>query len=115
MYFKYFTFIGRERDMEYYNPPPPPQEPPKLLDDLFKKTKALPCIYWLPLTEEDVVKREEQRKERLKMREALRKEEEEAERIRAEKAEKEREERRKAREEERYFCILDDDCPFDFN
>lgn len=31
-------------------------EPPpaKLLDDLFKKTKATPCIYWLPLTNEQV-------------------------------------------------------------
>lgn len=32
-----------------------PEEPPaKLLDDLFRKTKAAPCIYWLPLTEEQV-------------------------------------------------------------
>ena len=31
------------------------EEPPaKLLDDLFCKTKAVPCIYWLPLTEEQV-------------------------------------------------------------
>ncbi|CAF97701.1 unnamed protein product [Tetraodon nigroviridis] len=31
------------------------EEPPaKLLDDLFRKTKAAPCIYWLPLTEEQV-------------------------------------------------------------
>jgi hypothetical protein len=31
------------------------EEPPaKLLDDLFRKTKATPCIYWLPLTEEQV-------------------------------------------------------------
>lgn len=30
-------------------------EPPaKLLDDLFLKTKAAPCIYWLPHTEEQV-------------------------------------------------------------
>lgn len=30
-------------------------EPPaKLLDDLFCKTKATPCIYWLPLTDEQV-------------------------------------------------------------
>ena len=26
----------------------------KLLDDLFRKTKAAPCIYWLPLTNEQV-------------------------------------------------------------
>jgi len=31
------------------------EEPPaKLVDDLFRKTKALPCIYWLPLTDEQV-------------------------------------------------------------
>lgn len=31
------------------------EDPPaKLLDDLFRKTKAAPCIYWLPLTEEQV-------------------------------------------------------------
>ena len=31
-------------------------EPPaKLLDDLFCKTKVTPCIYWLPLTEEQVI------------------------------------------------------------
>lgn len=30
-------------------------EPPiRLLDDLFRKTKATPCIYWLPLTAEQV-------------------------------------------------------------
>ena len=26
----------------------------KLLDDLFRKTKATPCIYWLPLTDAQV-------------------------------------------------------------
>ena len=32
------------------------EEPPaKLLDDLFRKTKATPCIYWLPLTDEQVM------------------------------------------------------------
>lgn len=31
------------------------KEPPlRLLDDLFRKTKATPCIYWLPLTPEQV-------------------------------------------------------------
>lgn len=30
-------------------------DPPlRLLDDLFRKTKATPCIYWLPLTPEQV-------------------------------------------------------------
>lgn len=30
------------------------ESPAKLLDDLFRKTKATPCIYWLPLTNEQV-------------------------------------------------------------
>ncbi|WAR11606.1 ACINU-like protein [Mya arenaria] len=35
------------------------EEPPaRLLDDLFKKTKATPCIYWLPLTEPQIQARE---------------------------------------------------------
>ena len=29
----------------------------KLLDELFRKTKATPCIYWLPLTDAQVSKR----------------------------------------------------------
>lgn len=41
-------------------------EPPaKGLDDYFRKTKAKPAIYWLPLTDEQVVertRRQEQRK-----------------------------------------------------
>uniref|UniRef100_H3CR72 Apoptotic chromatin condensation inducer 1a n=1 Tax=Tetraodon nigroviridis TaxID=99883 RepID=H3CR72_TETNG len=41
------------------------EEPPaKLLDDLFRKTKAAPCIYWLPLTEEQFIEREAARAER---------------------------------------------------
>ena len=37
-------------------PPPPKNESQatKLLDDLFRKTKATPCIYWLPLSEAEV-------------------------------------------------------------
>jgi len=31
--------------------------PAKLLDDLFRKTKATPCIYWLPLSDEEIAKR----------------------------------------------------------
>lgn len=31
------------------------EAPGKLLDDLFRKTKALPCIYWLPLTKDQVI------------------------------------------------------------
>lgn len=29
-------------------------QPVRLLDDLFRKTKATPCIYWLPLSDEQV-------------------------------------------------------------
>uniref|UniRef100_UPI003AADD16D uncharacterized protein acin1a n=1 Tax=Centroberyx gerrardi TaxID=166262 RepID=UPI003AADD16D len=67
------------------------EEPPaKLLDDLFRKTKAAPCIYWLPLTEEQFVQREAARAERMKEREKRRKEQDEEE-------EKKREEERKER------------------
>ncbi|XP_030259438.1 apoptotic chromatin condensation inducer in the nucleus [Sparus aurata] len=67
------------------------EDPPaKLLDDLFRKTKAAPCIYWLPLTEEQFVQREAARAERTKEREKRRKEQEEEE-------EKKREEERKER------------------
>ncbi|XP_063972218.1 apoptotic chromatin condensation inducer in the nucleus [Diachasmimorpha longicaudata] len=42
-------------------------EPPpaKLLDDLFRKTKAAPCIYWLPLTNEQIVVKEEMRRQHM--------------------------------------------------
>lgn len=40
------------------------EAPAKLLDDLFRKTKATPCIYWLPLTLEQIQMKEEQRKQR---------------------------------------------------
>ena len=33
------------------------EAPAKLLDDLFRKTKSTPCIYWLPLTAEQVGRR----------------------------------------------------------
>ena len=32
----------------------PKEAPAKLLDDLFCKTKTTPCIYWLPLTAQQV-------------------------------------------------------------
>lgn len=38
----------RENEKEKAEPPA------KLLDDLFRKTKATPCVYWLPLTAEQV-------------------------------------------------------------
>ncbi|XP_042352904.1 apoptotic chromatin condensation inducer in the nucleus isoform X1 [Plectropomus leopardus] len=70
------------------------EDPPaKLLDDLFLKTKAAPCIYWLPLTEEQFVQREAARAERMKEREKRRKELDEEE---EKKKEEERKERMKA-------------------
>nr|XP_046263284.1 apoptotic chromatin condensation inducer in the nucleus isoform X2 [Scatophagus argus] len=70
------------------------EDPPaKLLDDLFRKTKAAPCIYWLPLTEEQFIQREAARAERTKEREKRRKEQEEEE---ERKREVERKERMKA-------------------
>ncbi|XP_041804593.1 apoptotic chromatin condensation inducer in the nucleus [Chelmon rostratus] len=69
------------------------EDPPaKLLDDLFRKTKAPPCIYWLPLTEEQCAQREAAKAERMKEREKKRKEQEEEEK----KKEEERRERMKA-------------------
>ncbi|CRK94026.1 CLUMA_CG007550, isoform A [Clunio marinus] len=40
-------------------------QPVRLLDDLFRKTKAIPCIYWLPLSAEQIVEKEEQRQKNL--------------------------------------------------
>lgn len=63
-------------------------EPPiRLLDDLFRKTKTTPCIYWLPLTAEQITAKDEQR--RKDMAENQRRQEE---------ARKQEEERRKERE-----------------
>merc|ERR1712037_951917 len=36
------------------------------LDELFKKTKTLPSLYWLPLTEDEVITRDKAREERRK-------------------------------------------------
>ncbi|CAN7992337.1 unnamed protein product [Ixodes hexagonus] len=46
--------------------------PAKLLDDLFRKTKATPCIYWLPLTDDQIAHKEEERKQRRMERERRR-------------------------------------------
>ena len=32
------------------------KNPGNLLDNLFRKTKTTPCLYWLPLTDEQVCK-----------------------------------------------------------
>ncbi|GLV41584.1 Acinus [Carabus blaptoides fortunei] len=37
----------------------------KLMDDLFHKTKATPSIYWLPLTPEQIAKKQQQRLQRM--------------------------------------------------
>ena len=47
------------------------------LDDLFKKTKTTPSIYWLPLTDEEIKSRDDAREERKKAREERRKASEE--------------------------------------
>ncbi|KAJ6648232.1 Apoptotic chromatin condensation inducer in the nucleus, partial [Pseudolycoriella hygida] len=41
-------------------------EPPiRLLDDLFRKTKTVPCVYWLPLTSEQIALKEDERRKQL--------------------------------------------------
>lgn len=61
--------------------------PAKLLDDLFRKTKTTPCIYWLPLTAEQIVVKEEMRRKHMAEHERrmaeMRKAERERERERA--------------------------------
>lgn len=42
--------------------------PAKLLDDLFRKTKVTPCIYWLPLTEAQIEEKEKARQNRVEER-----------------------------------------------
>jgi apoptotic chromatin condensation inducer in the nucleus len=55
----------------------PEGPPPKSLEELFRKTKAAPAIYYLPLTEEQADKRQQEKKD--------------AERSRAERRESDRE------------------------
>ena len=42
------------------------QAPVKLLDDLFRKTKAEPWVYWLPLTDDQTVGRDKKRAQELR-------------------------------------------------
>lgn len=35
-------------------PSPVKKEATKMLDELFRKTKTTPCVYWLPLTDAEV-------------------------------------------------------------
>ncbi|XP_068140721.1 apoptotic chromatin condensation inducer in the nucleus [Drosophila tropicalis] len=77
-------------------------EPPiRLLDDLFRKTKGTPCIYWLPLTPEAIAEKEalrqkriEEHKQRIKEREERQKERDNTRRNRSN-------ERRRSRSRER--------------
>ncbi|KAF6215123.1 hypothetical protein GE061_009872 [Apolygus lucorum] len=41
------------------------EAPAKLLDDLFRKTNATPCIYWLPLTAAQIAVKEEMRRQHM--------------------------------------------------
>lgn len=85
---------GKSKERKTEKKEKAPEEPPaKLLDDLFRKTKAAPCIYWLPLNEEQAALRVEARAERMREREKRRKEMEEEE---DKKREEERRERMKA-------------------
>lgn len=45
-----------------------------MLDELFKKTKTQPSLYWLPLTDGEIEARDRAREERKKMREDRRRE-----------------------------------------
>lgn len=40
------------------------ESPVKMLEDLFRKTVATPYIYWLPLTDEQIVEKEKLEKDR---------------------------------------------------
>lgn len=65
----------------------------KTMDDLFKKTKATPVIYYRPLTEEEVKKKEQrENEERIRAREKLKEREK-----REEREERERESKRSRR------------------
>lgn len=80
-------------------------EPPiRLLDDLFRKTKTTPCIYWLPLTVEQMAAKEEQRRkdvaENQRRQEEARKQEEERRKER-ERRDRERRERPRSNSRDR--------------
>uniref|UniRef100_A0A3B5LI95 Apoptotic chromatin condensation inducer 1a n=2 Tax=Xiphophorus couchianus TaxID=32473 RepID=A0A3B5LI95_9TELE len=84
---------SKEKKMEKKAEDPPA----KLLDDLFRKTNAVPCIYWLPLTEEQFLQREAARAEEVKEREERRKEREKRRKEEVDEEEKKKEEERKER------------------
>ena len=45
------------------------ESPVKMLEDLFKKTQSTPYIYWLPLTDSQIIDKEKQRAQLEKERE----------------------------------------------
>ncbi|XP_064641650.1 apoptotic chromatin condensation inducer in the nucleus-like isoform X2 [Lineus longissimus] len=72
------------------------EEPPaKLLDDLFRKTKATPSVYWLPLTEQQALEGERRRIQEALDRDKRRQELEERMHAERKKREMERLDRRK--------------------
>ncbi|XP_051570269.1 apoptotic chromatin condensation inducer in the nucleus-like isoform X2 [Myxocyprinus asiaticus] len=87
---------GRSKEKRTEKKDKPEEPPAKLLDDLFRKTEAAPCIYWLPLTEEQATQRALERTERIKEREKRRKELQEEE----DKKREEQRERAKVRDRE---------------
>lgn len=77
------------------------EAPAKLLDDLFRKTKTTPCIYWLPLTEEQFAQKEKERAQRMEERERRRRLIAKKEKEEAEAMQKEREEKHQERSKEK--------------
>lgn len=77
------------------------KNPGNLLDNLFRKTKTTPCLYWLPLTDEQIATREREREERRKARQEERDKEEEERKERQQQREKEREIAREKEKRER--------------
>lgn len=77
---------------------PKDETPAKLLDDLFRKTKAAPFIYWLPLTASQIAEKEEMRRQRLAERETRIRE---VQQRRDEELQQRQREREKQRENER--------------
>ena len=57
--FKYMLLLFSEEEERLKNQEE--QAPVKLLDDLFRKTKAEPWVYWLPLTDEQTAGRDKRR------------------------------------------------------
>nr|SVE74868.1 EOG090X0F73 [Daphnia carinata] len=86
-------YVGEDEDVK-----PKDETPAKLLDDLFRKTKATPFIYWLPLTASQIAEKEEMRRQRLAERETRLKE---VQQRRDEELQQRQREREKQRENER--------------